>query len=452
MFVSKLIIMYTYEKSKTAQNPNSKNGGCYVHILIGLFCLVINLLFGLKNLKRGIFWYIIFSFLLPNIHVNNVIITYELFAVIPIFIMILLTKRVIYIKKIYFLLFIYLILLLFSSLKSIILYDTSINFISYLGNIRFIILLFIYSQINDNVEDFFRNILLVIIIANVFVSFFQLTNPQSVTLFYKFYYSESLTPLIEALNAGEFRRAYGTFGSPINLGAFSLIAFSFFYTKILNKQQNIKNVVGMLCSFVTGLLSLTKTFLLGVPIVLFVGYVINLLFKGMKLNKKELFFKFFRRIIVLFLASILLKLIYTIITNWGLPIDYYLSFLKSPLKAFETRYDSEHGLLSSTMDVIKENLLIGVGVTNIQGEFIGDSAYIRILHDVGVLGALLFFILFILLFKKNIMEKDLTRFLLFFSLLICGLAIPVIISELGCLVLYYISINVSKGVYIKLRT
>lgn len=422
-----------------------------MHYLIGVCLLILNIYFMVRNLQVGLFIYIVFSFLLPVIRLGSLDLTYDLFAFFPILIVLLIIRKVIYLKKIYILIYLYLILLLFSSLISVLLYDTNFNFIAFLGSVRFLLLIIIYSQIINNPDGFFMKVIFTIISVNFFVSIVQLSLPQSVEIFYNLYYRDSLTPLKEVLYFGEFRRAYGTLGSPINLGTISLISFSYFYSKVLANTANRLVKIGILLSVITGLLSLSKTFIIGLPIIFIIGILFKPIIKPSNFSKKDIFVNYLKIIITGIISIIIFLILYRILKNAGLPIDYYLGFISDPLKAFETRYDSSQGLLTLTNEVIKENFLLGVGLTNIKGEFIGDSAYSVLLHDAGILGAILFLLFFMLIFKHSYYNKDMTSILLLFTLLLSGFAFTVIVSEIGSLVLFYILLNIKNEITIRIR-
>ena len=76
----------------------------------------------------------------------------------------------------------------------------------------------------------------------------------------------------------------------------------------------------------------------------------------------------------------------------GLPFSYYVSrTIRSPLEAFETRYKYE--MVSPdyqlTYNIIQAYPLLGVGMTSMVGEFLGDSEYLVAMHDGGIVALIL---------------------------------------------------------------
>lgn len=122
-------------------------------------------------------------------------------------------------------------------------------------------------------KDYLEKILLTVICINMVLVIIQIIFPQSVLMFYNFYFKESLVLLKYILKIGRFVRTTGSFGTLVNLGIFSLISFTFFYTKILELDFRKEIIIGLICSIVCGISSLTKTFIIGMPIII-IGYII----------------------------------------------------------------------------------------------------------------------------------------------------------------------------------
>ena len=136
-------------------------------------------------------------------------------------------------------------------------------------------------------------------------------------------------------------------------------------------------------------------------------------------------------------------------------VDYYFGKLLNPFSAFETRYGDldkwdkgisntentgntegkTEGNLEKTMEVIKKNIVIGVGPASIEGEFVGDSQYVVSLHDGGIINFLIYLLLYSFLFIKGWKEKRLETCTLvvivameclFIPIFSCAYAIPFI--------------------------
>ena len=416
-----------------------------MHYLIGLIILCFNLIILYRNFTNGIILYFVLSFIMPNIHFADYILTYELFAFIPVFVLFIITKKHIIFDNIYYLLYIYLVVMMFSSLIAINRYYSEFNWIGFLGYIRFALKVIIFSQIVPQSENGFERILLVVIITNALVSIIQILFPQTVTLFYMLYYRPSLTPLKEVLDAGRFYRSYGTFGTPVHLGGFSLVSFSFFCTKFINNEYGKNIMIGSICSLIAGFLSLTKSFILGLPIIIIMTIILAPCFVESKTKTvKDTITKQFKKISIVLLVILTVKVLINKMRDWGLPVNYYFNFLSTPLDAFSSRYDYSSGILSVTREVIRKNLLIGVGFTNIKGEFIGDSSYFVIMHDAGLMGVLIYVFMFALLLRNIIIKKDFDKMMILISIIMLGFSQPIFTSTLGSLILGFFINSESK--------
>lgn len=396
--------------------------------IIAILALTINVVMCVKNFSTGLGLYLILALIFPNIHLGEYIVSYEIFAFTLILFLFLLHRKKYYISDIYVLILMYIMLLFISTFLSLIIYNIEIQWLGLFGHIRFFLILFMVSQILK--KSAFENILLVVIGINLFVGLVQLSFPHTAEFFCKLYYKESLTPLLTVLEYGYFPRAYGTFGSPINLGVLSLIAMAYFYAKILSGNMKFLSVAGLIMAVVSGLLSSTKTFILGVPLIFFFGIV----FMSKKLfNTKKVLTLLGIGATVTFFGFVAKN----VAERLGVPIFWYLSFLLRPADALYGRYNQQEGNLISTINLFKENLFIGVGQTSILGETIGDSAYVGMLHDTGLFGGCLFIIIFALIYRKMLREQDLAGILMLIALLISGIAISPIIHIFGAIILGY---------------
>ena len=73
--------------------------------------------------------------------------------------------------------------------------------------------------------------------------------------------------------------------------------------------------------------------------------------------------------------------------------------------------------------VFKKNYLIGIGATNIFGEFVGDSTYILLLHSVGIIGTTSLIILGVYSFYFNYVFKNLVKCIIMFFIFMSGFAV-----------------------------
>lgn len=257
-------------------------------------------------------------------------------------------------------------------------------------------------------------------------------------------------PINQIINYGRFSRLYGTFFTPIILGGFSLLAailmFTLFTQEKLNKYYLI---LGSAATFI-GVLSLTKTLLLGVPVIL-VGLIILGFFLDKELRKEYL--KRTMAVILCVAISYGAGYLFTPNDNKG-HAKYYFGMILNPVDALSSRYagifnkdetvvpapddedyleepleqddDEPKGIVDSAFGVFKKHAVIGVGLSPINGEFMGDSYFISILHNGGLVAFSLFVILFCYLFFTSLKKKYFDKVVLLVGLAACCLSMPVL--------------------------
>lgn len=259
---------------------------------------------------------------------------------------------------------------------------------------------------------------------------------KNILIFCNFYFKESLKPLEVFLKIGRFARAGGSFGTPINLGIFSLISFTFFNAKLIELQLRKEIIIGLICSILCGISSLTKTFIIGMPIIIIINTIIRILFplRGRKKTNSKKLIIF---VLILILAVTMTGAFIRALVKQSFNISYHFAYLLKPLKALESRYDMNEGILSLTIETARNNFLIGVGMTRPFGEFIGDSTYIMLVHNTGLLGSMLFVFIIGILICKSFIKRNLTALMMVFALLICGLAVPCFFNLVGIVVISY---------------
>lgn len=216
-------------------------------------------------------------------------------------------------------------------------------------------------------------------VANLVACVVQLTIgvPE---LFHSLYFSPSVTPLIAPLLAGRFYRAYGLFPSPVNLGPFSLLVGSLglaFGNKLL-----------FLMGITIGLFSLSKSAVIGFPLLLLLWFFLRLSgFRNIAYSAKR-----GSRKMISFLAFICalsgLLLLPGLLREQGFFVDYYLRYITDPFSALSSRYDfGSAGIgFSDLREVILDYPLLGSGYTRLTDEFIGDSTYFVLMKQTGLIG------------------------------------------------------------------
>lgn len=411
--------------------------------ILGLLMVAINIAVCFKNINKGLLLYLVLAFTFPNTHLGGYIVSYEILAFVPIFTIFLLKTKKFYFSGVHILIYLYLMLLITSTLVSVNLHTADILWIALLGTVRFALVLFMLTQLMKNYKNALGKMLLSVISINLCLVLVQMVFPQSITLFYNLYFREALTPLRYFLEMGFFPRATGSFGSPINLAVISLLAFAYFYAELLKANYKKTIIFGCMAALICGILSLTRTFILGLPLIMIAGLMLKILFPAkwrVVISPQKVLT--FTAVVTLLIVTGYAGIKFAI--EKGVGIMWYLQFLTKPLETFATRYDLQEGALATTMEVIYNNLLIGVGLTQIRDEFLGDSLYIVLLHNTGILGAMLFIVIITLLVLKAFSSRNLPALMMVFALLLGGFAMPTFISLIGAVVIAYATVQPLK--------
>lgn len=238
---------------------------------------------------------------------------------------------------------------------------------------------------------------------------------------------------------GKYTRYFGVFESPMLMGAFCVLALSFLLGVYFSKDEQFKKknlIPWMVILFISGMLSTTKTFILMCPL----SAVLLIIFMT-KTNGKSL-----RSILVLFWIGIVslfvimfYEQIYLYLNKISPTIAYRFQYLKNPLEALSTRFGDETGFLLPTIEVIKSNIFLGVGPSSSSGEFIGDNAYVVILHHGGLFALIVFMFYFLSLIKYIWLDNNLPALMLISSMLFMGVGLTIILgSNLTFFVYFFI--------------
>ena len=376
----------------------------------------------IKDMKKGCLIYILLVYLCPVFIVGSSRLSFDIITFPLLFAVYLLNSKFKIIicnrlKELFLYLFVYCILTFLTG----IVYKGDFSIITAYAIFRFIITVLIIMNVwaADIIKNFDKAMSIIMSVEFV-CSITQMMNIVDVRIFYNLYYKESLAPLAGQLKMGYFNRAYGTTGSPIILGGMAALAFTFYLHAYLSHVQNVsfplpKLIISVLC----GLLALSKTAIISIPIATIVILVININKIGVRT-----FFK-----VIGFLGCIIIFVLG--VSNWlssqGFAVKYYLSFLSNPFSALNTRYGSGSGNLTYAINTIKDNPIIGVGNAKLNNSFVGDSVYIVLLYETGIVGFFVYFLSYIRAFIINIKKRNKLSIVLFivFALISFGNALQV---------------------------
>lgn len=413
---------------------------------IGVILLLVNLYVCFKDATKGIFLFLFFSLVSPHVTLSGISISYNILAFFPLFFVYIIKRHIFNIPRIFLVLIFYFFLLCVSTLNSSIFNGVNIEYAAIFGAFRFVCLtLVLVDHKNLNIH-YIHKLFFWVVTINLAFSILQICFPQFTQLFHDLYSKKSATTLDYYLEVGYFNRGVGTFGTPTVLGVFSLLSFCLFYFELKYSAFLKFKMWGLVFSLLCGLLSLSKTFLLGIPMLFISEFLINIYNTKGKIRMRIHFNK--RLIFILLFLVLLGTIVINLLIKNGFSILWYLGFLLEPEKALATRYDTDTGILDGLLSVIKDNPFIGVGETVLPGVFVGDSSYVCMLYSVGFLGLFLFLILWgkLLLQLLRSDKSYYSHIFLLITLLMTFVGSNIFATPLSAIVLAYASCNWKKSV------
>lgn len=225
---------------------------------------------------------------------------------------------------------------------------------------------------------------------------------------------------------GFILRAVSVFETPSYAATYFLatLATAVYLLFELRGQQAAKRaflmpLVALFASFLGGVVTLSATFVAGIGLILF------MLFLRLEWRNKiraVVISAAFGAIIIGYLMFLGKDKEYASIAN---NITYQVRRVVT-LELFETRYAGNTGYLNKTMTAIGDSPLIGYGWMRKPGIFIGDSMYVVLLYQSGIIGLALFLFWLLQAYRMVAATRPLREILVFwlFVMLISGMGSP----------------------------
>ncbi|HXE57623.1 MAG TPA: hypothetical protein VNK43_06445 [Gemmatimonadales bacterium] len=376
--------------------------------------------------------YAVLALVAPHVRVGSLIVPYEIFAAPPVLLVTLARTRQWLPRRASILLAIHLGVCVVATAAANASLGAAPDWIAMAGLLRGALQAVALASALTSVQ--LRAVAAAVILVNLGLTVVQVLFPASVALFDYLYFKESLVPIRLLREMGGFARATGSFGSPIDLGGLALTVLAAATAQLLLGRRSHLTVLVLGASLICGVASLSKTFLLGAPLVLG-GLALTSIFLAKGDRRLASAGRFLFGLIPLGGVAALL------VVNWmrgrGMPVDWYLGYFTRPTDALVTRYAAADGGLNAAMQVFRENWVLGVGFTRPSGEFLGDSLYVTVLHDAGVVGGALFFAYVLWLGVAALAGRDLERLGILVAFVIAGVAFPVFPNLLGALAIAF---------------
>lgn len=265
-------------------------------------------------------------------------------------------------------------------------------FILFYGILHPLLVMFLFLNISID-EKFVRRILWAFVWLSVPIALLSISQTlglgiaQKITLWG--YTSPWRTPVFGLLEKqGVIIRSTGVFESPVYNAVYFLLVLITIGFILIRQSRNFVNrwvlylLFGLLV--IAGVSTLTSTFLLG--LIVNVGMLVFFLWS-----------RYPKRLFRFAMGSIL---VFGLLITFTLPYFMQKSTFAGTLAyqvnrifhgmVFSTRYDPTSGILSETYVAIQERPILGWGLIQIEDVFVGDSIYISVLYQGGIIGLSIF--------------------------------------------------------------
>ena len=310
-------------------------------------------------------------------------------------------------------------------------------------------------------KDLFRKILTGIIIINYCMGIIQLFSwsiGEKITRQLYVYSGKEVPINVFRDEVGRFARIFGTSYSPTVLGIISLLTLTYFMHAMIQEEKVTKsNLILYVASLGLGLLAFSKTVIIGVFLIWALSFLIVLIQK----RCKQIFVLFFKILGMTIGTFVIIGFIQCLI-GLGPQVDYYYFKASNIVVALGSRYDNlasslqkgdseigeiegqiqesekgqqakEHaGNLKDTFEIFMEHPFVGVGPSQIKNEFIGDSEYITILHNGGIVTFLIYAIFYGGLLIYFFLMKNTQELFLLIAIGLGGVSMTVF--SYGCII------------------
>lgn len=398
--------------------------------IISAILLGTQFVFLYRNIEKGTILSIVLILVAPNF----LSLSYELLGTfLLIFSWLVFRNRMVFynlnkpIERSYLLIFC---LLLTTTICYSLVHSIEFNIVGIIGLIRVFAVIFIYKVFfkKDGLKKMVK-ILNIVLVINFIVFIVQMTVPASVQFFYDMYWKPSLTPLDTMLEAGAFSRPFGTFGTPLYLSILLLISTSIYFYLWATQKKCTKWFIYLGMTTIISVFSYSKT--------TYFGFIIVILLELVLITALGKWQHMLRKIGVMIFVAVIGIAVLLKVAETDLNMQYYLSFFENPLKIFETRY-GEDGNIQDVLEVVKQHPIFGVGISAIQEEFLGDSAYYGALHDCGFVGLSLYMFIYLYLIFRSWKQKNIIGVTLAIACILVGLGVPIFTNYIGSIVVGFV--------------
>ena len=389
--------------------------------------------------KKALMLYLLGALVFPYFHLGGLFIRFEMFYAIWLTIVLLMKMLVksdgkLYWSSINSLYSLFFMVILTSTLIAYTQHSGQLfaKMVTLYGLLRPLLILFIFMNVGMN-DKFVKSVLWNFIFLSFGINLFSLLQFfgfNTITKITRVLYSSPVITPIPVMEKifGFLARSVGVFESPVYNANYTLIVILVALNMLQEeKKKRLRWVLFLATVFAisAGISTLSGTFWLGLFVVLVIIACSSLY------SPKKFFYLTYRGIIigviVIFVAFPVLFQNPYLRGN----LNYQFNRIKS-LQVFSSRYSPETGIFSrGTYAVILGNPIIGLGVTEVEGAFIGDSVYTSIFYRGGIVGFTLFLFLFYLIIKKSKANRHLPNSNGLINNLVLQITILLLLTSIG---------------------
>jgi len=202
------------------------------------------------------------------------------------------------------------------------------------------------------------------------------------------------------LSTGRILRSTGVFESPTYNGVyFTLVLCTASVFLLQSAPKGFKKLflygnIGL--AFLAGISTLTSTFLIGSLVV-----IVLVTAASVKTKHYRAYWAYVMGLCIVLLFTALAINAFTADPVIFSELEYQVkeSFSGS---MFDTRYGPDNTVLVNVYRAVLEKPLLGRGLVNMEGVFIGDSLYLSVLYRGGILGSMLFFLVILRILRHSL--------------------------------------------------
>jgi hypothetical protein len=392
----------------------------YVFILLSLLLIIVVLV----NQKLGLKFFLIAILIYPYLKFGQYVARIDLFLTPVIFLLFLVKSRSLSFKinKVFLFLLTLFIWYVLVTASQLLLYEnyTEVQLVSFYSLLMLLLVTFIFSNIDFSEKDMLELIIIFGILA-IPISLFTIGQfignkfITSITINSYISLSREVPAKILLGTYGRLIRAIGVFETPVYAASYFLLVMINNFIILSDLFHRIGRALRLLLIFSTilsiigGILTLSSTFLAGIVVMILIFIILDS-------RKKTKLISI--GILLLFVA--LLNIFMKISPQLQSPLFGVLSYQINRIidfSLFNTRY-GDSGLLNSTIKAITERPVTGWGLVSQEGIFIGDSQYVTLLYNGGVIALVLFLGFIKMVISTSQKDKYYGKLILFWTLIL----------------------------------